>query len=250
MSEPLLTYRSRPGLIALLTAFSLVMMLAGAMAIGRMGAGETVWFVAGLACGVTAAVAAFLVLRVSGRRLTTFDDGFTIRTPRSSVTARWEHVDAFFAPPAAITGSLARRMAGRYEYRLIVGGATIDLGLPVGADGHLGQLIDERTRSILHRKRATRLASGRTVPAGPISLSSAGIRVGSLRSKEIPFADISSVDLRGGNLEIHCHSRRGSRRIPISRIPNVRTVVDLIDQRDEWLPQRLMKPPSRTRSWG
>jgi len=250
VSEPLSIYRSRPGLIALLTVLSLVTMLAGSMAIGRMAPGETVWFTAGLACGVTAVVAAILVLRVSGRRLTTFDEGFTIKTPRSSVTARWENIDEFFAPPAAITGTIMRRMAGRYEYRLVIGASTIDLGLPVGADGDLGALIDEQTRPMLHRKWATRLASGRSVLAGPIALSAAGIRIGSVRKTDIPFADISSVDLRGGNLEIQCRSRRSSRRIPIHRIPNVRTVVELIDQRDEWMPARAQEPPRRTRSWG
>jgi hypothetical protein len=237
MQAPIREYRSRRPLAVALVLFGVVVIGAGAMLASRTGMGETGSFLAGAACGVSALIAAVLLWRVSGRRLMAYPDWFHVIGPRGGFAARWDQIDGFYANPAAVTGTMPGRLAGRYEYRLVIGDRTLEIGLPVGADKELGDLIDAATRPVVRERAASRLMAGREVSFGPVTIAPDTIRVRGLRRRSVPLHTLERAELRGPRLVIASKDRRRPLRVPISRIPNARAVVDLIDRRDKWKPK-------------
>ena len=92
-------------------------------------------------------VAALLLLwqNVTRRHLEVFDGWFRYVTPGRTLIAHWDDVVEVFSPT-----SRQRRFFGRHEYVVVLGGGTtLRLGSQIGADAHLGNEIETKTRNVI-----------------------------------------------------------------------------------------------------
>jgi len=136
-------YRARAVIRFGLPLLTLTAIIASAWLAGRDSApGTEPWLTtAFIACGVAAVAVGYMAAHALGRRLEVYEDWFRYRILTRVIAARWHQVEAFYTATAGIDPSSRRRLAGRYEFGIIVGGRRLDLGTAIGADAALGVVI-------------------------------------------------------------------------------------------------------------
>ncbi len=232
-------YRARAVIRFGLPLLTLTAIIASAWLAGRDSApGTEPWLTtAFIACGVAAVAVGYMAAHALGRRLEVYEDWFRYRILTRVIAARWHQVEAFYTATAGIDPSSRRRLAGRYEFGIIVGGRRLDLGTAIGADAALGVVIDARTRPQVVARAAARLRAGRTVPFGLVIVEPDRLSFKSVGARPIPLSKLENQKLEFGRYIFRAVDRKRPVTIPVARIPDPFALHELIEQRSAWHAQ-------------
>lgn len=174
------------------------------------------------------AIAALLLLwrNVTRCHLELFDGWFRYVVPSRTFIAHWEDV-----LEVRSSNAKRRRFLGRHEYTLILGGgSSLRFGSQIGADAALGDEIEARTRSVIAARAGARIAAGRPVEFGPITVTADGIEVKSIGTRSIPFDRVKDHKLRGRHYLIRSLDGHRTTAVPVSRIPSAGALHDLVQR--------------------
>lgn len=177
------------------------------------------------------AVASLLLLwhHVTRRQLELFDGWFRYVLPGRTLIAHWNDVVGVLSPT-----SRRGRFLGRHEYVLVLGGGTkVRLGTQIGADASLGTEIETRTRRVIASRTEAYIDSGRRVAFGPVTVSADGIEVKTMGTRSIPFDRIRDHRLKGRYYLIRSLDSRRASALPVSRVPSVGALSDVVENRRE-----------------
>jgi hypothetical protein len=240
-------YRARAVIRFGLPLMTMAAIISSAWLAGRDSApGTEPWLTAGfIACGVAAIALGLMSARAMGRRLEVYEDWFRYRRVAKVVAARWHQVEAFYTATSSLDPSTRRRIAGRYEFGIVVGGQRLDLGTAIGADAALGMVIDARTRPRVVARTAARLRAGRAVTFGLVSLAPDRLTFRSVGARSIPLSKLESHKLEHSRYIFRAVDRKRPVVIPVGRIPDPFALHQAIEQRTDWQAQE--KPTSAQR---
>ncbi len=245
-------YRARAVIRFGLPLLTLIAIVSSAWLAGRDSAPSTEpWLTAAfISCGVAAVAVGFMAARAVGRRLEVYEDWFRYRVATRVIAARWHQVEAFYTATSSLDPSTRPRLAGRYEFGIIVGGRRLDLGTAIGADAALGMVIDARTRPQVVARTAARLRAGRAVPFGLVTLEPDRLTFRSVGARPIPLSKLESHELEHGRYIFRSVDRKRPVTIPVARIPDPYALHEIIEQRSTWQPQEKPRSVRESRDRG
>jgi len=185
------------------------------------------WYYLAITAAVIFLVLAFFRIQQSLVSVKVFQRGVTIRTGfRPTRSFGWDDFQGI-ASSAIQEYFFGYPVRNTYRARLILR-TNSSIRLP-GSIIDLAELISRLKANLyprLYPKLLGEFQGGEWLSFGPLGIQSKALR---LNKSEISWRSVKQIDVRGGKLVIEFNDRP-ARKLPVSRVPNLELVLQLIDQ--------------------